>query len=152
MPGPSGSSGPSGPSTPTQFAGLPSGQQSRLQGLREVLRRANVPDATADQIVQQQAQLSEFRGYVTRVVTFSDGVTGVSLTQSIDPTGIYRNPEIQPHTFIRFPPNDAKYLPELLRAMNHKFAVLAMVATPSPGSDPIINSIEVATDMAYLQG
>jgi hypothetical protein len=135
--------------TPVPFAGLPSGQQSRLQGLSDALRKANIADATAKQIVQQQAQLVDFSGFVTSVVT-SNGVTGVNLSRTLDPLGAFRDGGKIPRELVRFPPNDPKYLSELLRAMNNKFAVLMILAIPSPDSDPIITTMEVAIDMNWF--
>jgi hypothetical protein len=90
--------------------------QVRQMTLLQALKNANVPDAQANQVVQQQSQQETVYCYVHSIST-SGAVTTVFLDQvsnmySTRPMGLFG---------ATFPPNDLHYLPELVRAANFNF-------------------------------
>ena len=92
---------------------------SQVQNLREILKDADVPQATADQVVQQQNEPQGWIGYVYKVETVSEG-TYVTVA-GVNAYGDNPNPTADDAGFqlLPFPPNDPKYLAELLRALNY---------------------------------
>ena len=92
---------------------------AQLQNLREILKNANVPQPAADQAVQQYSDPIDWYGYVYRIETVSDG-TYVTVA-GLNAWGDNPNPTADDAGFqvLPFPPNDPKYLAELVRAMNY---------------------------------
>jgi hypothetical protein len=154
MPGPS-----TPPSEPTPLpASLSTSvqRQSRLLGLREALKYANVQPSTADKIVQQQTQIQvdEFYCYVTQVWTTQSFLVTGQLSQTPtkatapdttwvhvgtpETVGIYRITR-SVDADIYFPPNDPKYLNELVRAQNYGLRIFISLTGPPDGQSRIIN-------------
>ena len=132
---------PSAPSIPAPFVSFDQLQlQSRLEVLRDALRKANVSDATANQVVQQQEQMEAYEGYVFSVSTTQ--VTNITYVHLGGRTVI--NPSHGSYIF-SFPPNDQKYLQELVRAMNHPHFRVFLTAKDI-NTDPIIIQVTVVLD------
>ena len=151
MPGPS-TPTPSMPGSPTP---TPSGlapapfvtplatlqQRSRLVGLSEAMLKAGMSQATADQVVQQQAQteaatVEAFFKVRTVGLAPSALATGTAASQSGSATTpdldwvlveelVQVGQDWRPPLLVifNFPPNDPKYLAELLRAQNNNLWV-----------------------------
>ena len=87
-------------------------RQNQLQRLRETMRRANVPEPTINQIVEEEEQTDHFVGYVVKVYTLPNSTTWV----------VCRGPagDEQSHEYLlQFPPNSPNFLAEFVRAQNH---------------------------------
>jgi hypothetical protein len=110
-------------------------RESQLRHLRESMRRANVPDAAIDQVVEDQTQTYYFSGYVTQI-TYDDQRTEVMFGGE---SGI----------IIYFPPNPPKYLPELIRAQSHPHLAVGMSLKISQESSPTILSLSIGLDYPY---
>ena len=89
-------------------------QQSFQKPLLDALRKAGVPQGTIDQATQQQPDVWKITGYVTSIVTL-DSKTEAHVYG--DNTGLPMNGLAL--WALDFPPNDTKYLSELVRAMNY---------------------------------
>src|SRR5262249_58012185 len=101
---------PSAPSSPAPFVSFDQLQlQSRLEVLRDALRKANVSDATANQVVQQQEQMEAYEGYVFSLSTTQ--VTNITYVHLGGRTVI--NPSHGYYIF-SFPPNGWENSPEPL--------------------------------------
>jgi hypothetical protein len=94
---------------------------------------SNVPDATADTVVNQHL-VDEFYGYVHFLVTekWKDVVPGKPMTERIT-TSVYcrgewaSRPGGIEEMYLTFPPNHSMFLPELLRAHSHPHLQIGMV-------------------------
>jgi len=89
-------------------------KEEQAKVLREALKKANVPDATADQIVEEQNQFVAFVGEVYYTWT-TPNYTQVYLQTA------YPGNDPVPFAKFQFPPNDPKYLSEILRADANNF-------------------------------
>jgi hypothetical protein len=111
---------PAGSVSPTRTLGPPAVvQQTWIQNLVASLKKAGVPDDTANQVAQEQSQqqihLHAYVGFVDAITTVPGAQTTVFVT-ALDP---YINPAYPSLYQFDFPPNDPKLLPELTRAQNH---------------------------------
>ena len=110
-------------------------RDSQLRHLRESMRRANVPDAAIDQVVEDQTHTYYFWGYVTSI-TYEDQRTEVQFGG-------------ESGTIIYFPPNPTKYLPEIIRAQSHPHLAVGMNLKISQESSPTILSLTIGLDYPY---
>jgi hypothetical protein len=126
-------------------------QGALLRGLREGLLKANVARATVDQVVSDQEQtqtpLDEFRCYVATIgiapASVATGGTPDTRWVSVRRVTIDGSPATQRgDQVINFPPNDAKYLAEFVRAQNHHFRVYLSLNAIA-GQEPMINYMYV---------
>jgi len=85
-------------------------QHQRMDQMRDLLRRANVPDDQANQALQDEQNYVSFLGRVVSVTT-TDTLTTVLLTA--------QSPYGRLDMLLEFPPNKPRYLSELIRAHNH---------------------------------
>ena len=116
-----------GPTTPTP-AEMPytsfsaTEDRVRLKLLREALRMANVPDATADQVLQRQRQTT---AYVGRLVLQS--IRGTTTTFIVY-GAVIKDLRVIDYTDVgfSFPPNDPKYLAEFVRALNYPHLMVSI--------------------------
>lgn len=122
-----------GPTTPTP-AEMPytsfsaTEDRVRLKLLREALRMANVPDATADLVVQRQRQWLGYIGFVVRKDT-----TGTTTTFWMRGAVIKGGLLVKKELFdFSFPPNDPKYLAEFERAHNYPHLIVEMEVSYIP--------------------
>lgn len=93
--------------------GNPSSSLLQQSQLRTILKNANVPQNTADQVTQQDSQNYVYLGYVRQIET--DGQTIYAhITGEEQVAGLGAGDFI-----VTFPPNDPKHLAELIRAMNY---------------------------------
>jgi hypothetical protein len=137
-----------GPTTPTpaempytSFADIE--QRVWLQELREALRKANVPDATADQVVQLQRQRAAYVGPVV-----SKYITGTTTTFNVQGWFIKNGRVADRGVFVgfSFPPNDPKYLAEFVGALNYPHLMVSIYIQDIPGLIPnyaVIDWMEV---------
>jgi hypothetical protein len=110
-------------------------RENQLRHLRESMRRANVPDETINQVVEDQTQIYYYWGWVT-TITYDDQRTEVQFGG-------------ESGTIIYFPPNPTKYLPEIIRAQSHPHLFVAMSLKISQESSPQILSLTVGLDYPY---
>jgi len=113
-------------------------QQSQL---RTILKNANVPQNTADQITQQDSQNYLYLGYVRMIETVDEG-TYAHITGEEQFAGLGAGDFV-----VTFPPNDPKHLAELVRAMNYPhLRVKCGVYCKSPTDPGTIFYLGVFTD------
>jgi hypothetical protein len=117
---------------------IPTTQQAReLRHLRESMRRANVPEDAINQVVEDQTQYLTFHGWVTTIGY-----------------GLYADQRIEVQfggetsLLLHFPPNDTKYLPEIIRAQSHPHLYVAMNLKTEEGRQ-IIESLVIGLDYEY---
>jgi len=119
-----------GPTTPrptdtpyTSFADIE--QQVRLQELRESLRKLNVPDATAEQVIQRQLHQTSYAA-----VVIYQSITGTATTFTVSGRIFrdYREAGFGNYHF-SFPPNDPKFLPEFVRALNYPHLMVSIYSS-----------------------
>jgi hypothetical protein len=142
-------------------------QGARAVGLREAMSRAGVSQATADQVALQQAQteaatVEAFFKVRTLGLAPSALATGTAAPQSGSATtpdltrvlvdqplqqGVGETREQRPslHAIFNFPPNDPKYLAELVRAQNNNLWVYVSFIF-SAGFMANINYLHVSPD------
>src|SRR5262249_9708425 len=108
---------------------------------RRALNKRFLLDLAEDnQVVQQQEQMEAYEGYVFSVSTTQ--VTNITYVHLGGRTVI--NPSHGYYIF-SFPPNDQKYLQELVRAMNHPHFRVFLTAKDI-NTDPIIIQVTVVLD------
>ena len=125
-------------------------QHVQLTGLREQLRKANVPDATANNVVNQTAQAQ------SSSIAFGCHVAQIGTTQDFAWVTIVRRLGEMGHPLqtydLLFPPNDPKYLAEFVRAQNYQFPIWLSL-NMQPGQEPTIEYINVgAAPSAQVSG
>jgi hypothetical protein len=116
---------------PTPIRSAPAADARRRE-LLFALRVANVPNATADTVVNQHL-CDDFYGYVHFLCTekWKDGgAGGTPVTERITTSVYFRGewasrPGIET-IFLTFPPNHSMFLPELLRAHTHPHLQIGM--------------------------
>ena len=72
-----------------------------------------MPDSTADQVIEQQSKLDSIYGIVVSVTTEANSTLAMIHGQWVNNSNLPNN------FWFLFPPNDPKYLTELVRAMNY---------------------------------
>jgi hypothetical protein len=121
-------------------------QQAQMKGLLEALKKANVPDATAtdavNQAAQTQSQVRTISCHVSQIGTAAD-LTWVSVVRIGNP----RQGEAPQATDILFPPNDPKYLAEFVRAQNYNLPIYLSLNEPS-GQEPTVVFMDVGVPSA----
>lgn len=113
----------------------PAQRESQLRHLRELMRHANVPEATINQVVEDQTQTFYFWGYVTTIL-YDDQRTEVSFGG-------------ETNVIFHFPPNPPKYLQEIIRAQSHPHLAVYIAAKTSAESSPLILSLGIGLDYPY---
>jgi len=129
-------------------------QRSQKQALQTALKSYNVPNATAKKIIEQQeqqqqqqqpqqTQLQIFTGYVGNVFTLPAEGTYVTVYGKSLYTSDFQ-------ASFWFPPNDPKFLAELLRAMNYPHLMVGLRYTQEPGKVAMLNDLGVGTDYSNV--
>jgi hypothetical protein len=118
-------------------------QKSQLSGLRAALQGQHIDPETIDTVVQQQAQaqaqIVNFGGRIENILQSADPLVPgnppnfwyvrCKSTAPPDPDQLQQTPD---RLNFQFPPNDPKYLPELMRAQTNNLTVGILYA---PGAD-----------------
>ena len=86
-------------------------RQNHLDSLRAVLRRTNVSEEAANEALQEEENSVSFLGRVTNIRT-----TNTATTVTLNAPSPYGG---QADMLLEFPPNDLRFLPELVRAHTH---------------------------------
>jgi hypothetical protein len=110
-----------------------------LQRIRNVLRRAKVPDATINEVIEEEEETQEgFTGYV-RIVHCTASHTVVSVQ------GTYQFGGWGGEIILSFPPNEPRFLEQLIRAQNHRHMRVEIYATLKGGTR-IVTGVNVYWD------
>jgi hypothetical protein len=109
--------------------------------LRAALRRANVPEAAANEIVEDLKLVAYVTGYVYDVYTEDDGTTHVQIK------GLAYGDNLDATDYgVSFPPNRPEHLAELIRAQSHPHLRVFLTTWRKPNENSVISDLHVVLD------
>jgi len=126
-------------------------RHDQLQRLRATLRQANVPDATINQIIEEEEHVEVFTGFVLTVGSGFGPSGGDATSVILHGQCLYSD---RKKYWLSFPPNPPKFLAELVRAQSHPLLRVHLTAKekPEPGGWGTGESPQIITLDVYYHG
>jgi len=118
-------------------------RRQELQHLRDAMRRANVPEDAANQVIEDVKLVVYATGYVYDVYRYgSETIVTIKGLAG----GDYVPNDTTEYSF-EFPPNRAEHLAELIRAQSHPHLRVFLQAWRKTRTDPaVINDMHIVLD------